>query len=88
MMLFLCQVKCAMASKLLTQLEEVGSVDPQVAVLLLRQCGGLVHVARSTPPSLVTEGFKYLDNDVRHCFALCTGEEIPPIVLRNRHSSV
>ena len=68
--------KCAIASKLLTQLEEVGSVDPQVALLLLRQCGSfckLVHLARSTPPSLVAEGFKYFDNDVRHCFALCTG---------------
>ena len=32
--------KCAMASKLLTQLDEVGSVDPQVTVLLLCQCGG------------------------------------------------
>ena len=32
--------KCAIASKLLSQLEEVGSVDPQVALLLLRQCGG------------------------------------------------
>ena len=71
----------AMASKLLcTQLEEVGSVDPQVTVLLLRQCGGfvfckLVHLAVSTPPSLVAEGFKYFDNDVRYCFALstCTG---------------
>ena len=73
--------KCAMASKLLcTQLEEVGSVDPQVTVLLLRQCGGfvfckLVHLAISTLPSLVAEGFKYFDNDVRYCFALstCTG---------------
>ena len=41
--------KCTTASKLLTQLEEVSSVDPQVALLLLRQCGGfckLVHMAR------------------------------------------
>ena len=63
-------------AKLLTQLKEVGSVDPQVAVLLLHQCGGfckLIHLARSTPPSLVAEGFKYFDNAVCHCFALCTG---------------
>ena len=67
--------KCATASKLLSQLEEVGSVDPQVALLLLRQCGGfckLVHLARSTPPSLIAEGLEYFDNDVRHCFALST----------------
>ena len=68
--------KCAQASQLLSQLEEVGSVDPQVALLLLRTCGAfckMVHLARSTPPSLVAEGFKYFENDVRHCFALCTG---------------
>ena len=67
--------KCAIASKLLSQLEEVGSVDSQVALLLLRQCGGfckLVHLARSTPPSLIAEGLEYFDNDVRHCFALST----------------
>ena len=66
--------KCAQASQLLSQFEEVGSVDPQVALLLLRACSAfckLVHLARSTPPSLVAEGFKYFDNDVRHCFALC-----------------
>ena len=47
--------KCANASKLLEQLEDVGAVDPQVALLLLRQCGSfckLVHLARSTPPPL------------------------------------
>ena len=30
----------------------------------------IVHLARSTSPSLVAKGFKY---DVHHCFALCTG---------------
>ena len=67
--------KCAIASKLLSQLEDVGSMDPQVALLLLRQCGGfckLVHLAKSTPPSLIIEGLEYFDNDVRHCFALST----------------
>ena len=68
--------KCAQASQLLSQIEEVGSVDPQVALLLLRMCGAfckMVHLARSTPPSLVAEGFRYFDNDIRHCFASCTG---------------
>ena len=43
------------ASKLLKELEAVGSIDPQVALLLLRQCGSfcrLVHLARNTPPLL------------------------------------
>ena len=51
-------------------------MGPQVALLLLRQCVSfckLVHLARFTPPFIVAEGFKYFDNDVRHCFALCTG---------------
>ena len=51
-------------------------MDPQVAVLLLHQCGHfckLVHLARTTPPSLVAKGFKYFDNDVRYCFVLCAG---------------
>ena len=33
----------------------------------------VVHLAKSTPPSLIAEGFRYFDNDVHHCFALCTG---------------
>eukprot|EP00731_Ephydatia_muelleri_P033521 Em0031g29a len=67
--------KRAEARHLLTQLEEVGSVDPQVALLLLRLCGSfcrLVHLARSTPPSLIVDGLALFDNDVRHCFAECT----------------
>ena len=31
-----------------------------------------MHLARSTPPSLIAEGLEYFDNDVRHCFALST----------------
>eukprot|EP00731_Ephydatia_muelleri_P024463 Em0016g734a len=67
--------KRAEAQHLLTQLEKVGSVDPQVALLLLRLCGSfcrLVHLARSTPPSLIVDGLALFDNDVRHCFAECT----------------
>ena len=67
--------KRAEARHLLTQLEEVGSVDPQVALLLLRLCGSfcrLVHLARSIPPSLIVDGLALFDNDVRHCFAECT----------------
>ena len=54
--IFLAQ-KRAKAVRLLSQVAEVGSIDPQIALLLLRQCASfckLVHVARSTPPSLVS----------------------------------
>ena len=61
----------ASALKLLTQLSEVGSADPQVALLLLRQCGGfckLVHLSRSTPPSLVADALRLYNDDVCQCF--------------------
>ena len=53
----------------------MGSLDPQVA-LLLCQCAGyckLVHLARSTPPSLISDGLALFDADVRRCFSECTG---------------
>ena len=55
-------------------LEEVGAVDPQVGLLLLRQCGSfskLVHLARSTPPFLVAEALKGYDDDIHQCFSEC-----------------
>eukprot|EP00731_Ephydatia_muelleri_P003057 Em0001g3057a len=49
-------------------LEDVGSMDPQVALLLdldLRQCGSfckMVHLARCTPPSLMADALQMFDN--------------------------
>ena len=63
------------ASKLLKELEAVGSFDPQVALLLLRQCGSfcrLVHLARNTPPLLVNEAFALFDDFMQQCFSECT----------------
>ena len=63
--------KRASASKFLALLKDVGSFDSQVALLLLRQCGGfckLVHIARYTPPSLASEGLHYFDNVVRQSY--------------------
>ena len=83
--------KCAITSKLLSQLEDVGSMDPQVALLLLRQCGGfckLVHLAKSTPPSLIIEGLEYFDNDVRHCFALSTAVDTTNIAWKQAQLSL
>ena len=45
------------AMKLLSKLVEVATIDPQVTLILLRVCGSfwkLVHLARATPPSLVS----------------------------------
>eukprot|EP00731_Ephydatia_muelleri_P031154 Em0022g668a len=72
---FLVQ-KCAKAAKLLSQLATVGSLDRQVALLLLHQCAGyckLVHLTRSTPPPITSDGLALSDADVRHCFLDCTG---------------
>ena len=51
--------KRAKAVRLLSQMSEVGSLDPQIALLLLRQCASfckLIHLVQSMPPSLVSEG--------------------------------
>ena len=63
---FLAQ-RHAKAAKLLVT---VGSLDPQVALLLLRQYAGyckLVHLARLTPPSLISNGLALFDADIRFC---------------------
>ena len=68
------------ASKLLQQLAQVGSSDPHVAMLLLRQCGGfcrLIHLARTIPPSLAGDALSLFDDEMRQCFAECTAVDTP-----------
>ena len=63
------------ASKLLSKFEEVASIDLQVALILLRLCGGfckMVHVARTTPPHLAIGSLESFDSDVRMCFSNCS----------------
>ena len=60
---------------MLERLEEVGAVDPQVALTLLRMCGGfcrVAHLARATPPLLAMTSLQLFDEDVRRSFSLCT----------------
>ena len=55
------------ALKLLTKLEDVAIKDPQVALLLLHMCGSfskLVHLARTTPTTLIFEAMQQFDTDV------------------------
>ena len=50
-------------------------MDPEVALLLLHQCGSfckMVHFARSTPPSLMADALQMFDNDIHHAFDECT----------------
>ena len=65
---------------LLHMLEDVGSIDPQVAMLLLRQCGSfckMEHLARSIPPSLMADALQMFDNDIHHAFAEWISLAIP-----------
>ena len=67
------------ALKLLSRLVEVGASDPQVALILLRLCGSyckLIHLARATPPSLVSEALQLFDVEVRQCFAQSIAVEV------------
>ncbi|KAL5484184.1 hypothetical protein EMCRGX_G020637 [Ephydatia muelleri] len=66
--------KRAAASTLLSSLVKLGSCDPQIALILLCMCGGftkLVHVARSTPPSLALDELHAFDEQVRCTFTEC-----------------
>ena len=76
---FICS-KRQQAARLLSRLEGVARIDPQVALLLLRICAGfckLVHLARTTPPRLASESLLLFDDDVRHCFSFCGVIDIP-----------
>ena len=67
------------ALKLLSRLVEVGASDPQVALILLRLCGSyckLFHLARATPPSLVSEALQLFDVEVRQCFTQSIAVEV------------
>ena len=61
--------KRANASKFLALLKEVGSVDSQVALLLLHQCR-MVHIGRCTPPSVALEGLHLFDEEVARPFQI------------------
>ena len=60
-------------------LKEVGIVDPQVALILLRLCGAfckLVHLARATPLTLTSKVFALIDDDIRMTFCRCIGVDM------------
>ena len=73
-----------------SRLQQIGPKDPQVAYLLLRFCGSfckLVHLARSTPPSLVAEALSFFDSDIRRCFTECTSVDVSDIAWRQAQLS-
>ena len=69
---------CSKAKVLFTALVEVAEADLHVAVSPLRICGSyckLVHLARTTPPSLSCESLKFFDEEVRRCFSTCIPDD-------------
>ena len=73
------------AGFLLKRLEDVGQVDPQVAFVVLRLCGGyckLVHLACVVPPSFSQSVLQIFDQDVSHLVQVC----IHPMLHGNRPS--
>ncbi|KAL5491495.1 hypothetical protein EMCRGX_G016792 [Ephydatia muelleri] len=65
--------------KLLSRLQDVAVIDPQVAFTLLRVCGSfcrLAHIARSTPPSLSSDPLQIFDMAVKECFATCSALDL------------
>ena len=71
-------------TKLLSKLEDVSVIDPQVAFNMLHLCSGfckIVHQARSTPPSVAADSLKIMDSDVRSCFSKCFSIDLSEAVL-------
>eukprot|EP00731_Ephydatia_muelleri_P022992 Em0015g575a len=72
--------KCFKAKILLSALVEVAAADLHVAASLLCICGSyckLVHLARTTHPSLSFESLQFFDEEVRRCFSTCIAADIP-----------
>ena len=64
---------------MLSRLQDVAIIDPQVAFTLLRVCGSfcrLAHIARSTPPSLSSDPLQIFDMAVKECFATCSALDL------------
>eukprot|EP00731_Ephydatia_muelleri_P006092 Em0003g340a len=65
-----------------TEIEEVGALDPQVALMLLRTCSSfckLSHLARATPPSLSVKALELFDQDVRSCLSQSTSVDLTDV---------
>ena len=71
--------KCSSPSALFSHLEDIGSSDPHVALILLRHCASfckLIHLTRGTPSSSEVEALKDFDLADANCFTNCTGLDI------------
>ena len=64
---------------ILLHLEEVGIVNPHIALILLRLCEAfckLVHLARGTPSTLASKAFGLINDDIQMTFCQCIGVDM------------
>ena len=64
------------ALALLLTINDLGSLDPQVALVLLHLCSSfckLAHIAMA----IILGSMEKFDTDVHHSFAECTGVDVP-----------
>eukprot|EP00731_Ephydatia_muelleri_P032462 Em0024g6a len=74
-------------TKLLSMLEDVSVIDPQVAFNMLRLCSGfckIVHLARSIPPSVAADSLKIIDSDANLSVKVEAGSTLTPDLSRSR----
>eukprot|EP00731_Ephydatia_muelleri_P019107 Em0011g1147a len=76
------------ALALLSTINDLGSVDPQVALVICSSFCKLAHIVRATPPHLILGPMEKFDTDVRHSFAECTGCDVPDSAWRQAQLSL
>ena len=79
------------ALALLSTINDLGCIDPQVALALLRLCSSfckLAHIARTMPPHLVLSSMEKFDIDVHRSFAECTRCDVPDSAWRQAQFSL
>ena len=80
--------KHQVALALLSTINDLGSVDPQVALVICSSFCKLAHIVRATPPHLILGPMEKFDTDVRHSFAECTGCDVPDSAWRQAQLSL
>ena len=75
----------------MSALGKIGTVDPQVALVLLRNCASfckLVSLIRATPPCFINTTLQSNDATIRHSFAECTGVDTMDIAWKQAQLSL
>ena len=79
------------ALTLLSTINDVGSVDPEVALVLLHLCSSFckhAHIAKAMPPHLILGSMEKFDTDICRSFADCTCVNVPDSAWRQAQLSL